>query len=71
IKKLCDGLDMPIEDFFKSDLFKGLEQELKEYNMTCLQQCSDLLVYNQKSKTRNPNPLPTGFKFGFLQYGGP
>ena len=29
IKKLCDGLDMPIEDFFKSDLFKGLEQELK------------------------------------------
>ena len=20
-------------------------------------------------KTRNPNPLPTGFKFGFLQYG--
>ena len=29
IKKLCDGRDMPIEDFFKSDLFKGLEQELK------------------------------------------
>ena len=29
IKKLCDGLDMPIEDFFKSDLFKGLEQEIK------------------------------------------
>ena len=29
IKKLCDGLDMPIEDFFKSELFKGLEQEIK------------------------------------------
>lgn len=29
IKKLCDGLDMPIESFFKSDLFKGLEQEIK------------------------------------------
>jgi len=29
IKKLCDGLDMPIEAFFKSDLFKGLEQEIK------------------------------------------
>lgn len=29
INKLCDGLDMPIEDFFKSDLFKGLEQEIK------------------------------------------
>ena len=23
-----------------------------------------------KSNTRNPNPLPTGFRFGFLVYGG-
>lgn len=29
IKKLCDGLDMPIEEFFRSDLFRGLEQEIK------------------------------------------
>ena len=29
IKKLCDVLDMPIEGFFKSDLFKGMEQEIK------------------------------------------
>lgn len=29
IKKLCDGLDIGIEDFFRSDLFHGLEQELQ------------------------------------------
>ena len=29
IKKLCDGLGITIDDFFHSDLFKGLEQELK------------------------------------------
>ena len=29
IKKLCDGLDMPIEEFFHSELFRGLEQEIK------------------------------------------
>lgn len=29
IKKLCDGLEITIEDFFKSDLFRGLEQEIK------------------------------------------
>lgn len=29
IKKLCDGLDISIEDFFHSELFRGLEQELK------------------------------------------
>lgn len=29
IKKLCDGLDMPIENFFHSELFRGLEQEIK------------------------------------------
>lgn len=28
IKKLCDGLDITISDFFNTDLFKGLEQEL-------------------------------------------
>ena len=29
IKKLCDGLNMSIEDFFKSEYFKNLEQEIK------------------------------------------
>ena len=29
IKKLCDGLGITIEDFFKSELFKDLEQEIK------------------------------------------
>ena len=29
IKKLCDGLGITIQDFFKSDLFAGLEQEIK------------------------------------------
>ena len=29
IKKLCDGLGITIEEFFQSDLFKGLEQEIK------------------------------------------
>ena len=29
IKKLCDGLGITIEEFFKSDLFVGLEQEIK------------------------------------------
>lgn len=29
IKKLCDGLGITIEEFFKSSLFAGLEQELK------------------------------------------
>lgn len=29
VKKLCDGLGISIEDFFSSDLFHGLEQELK------------------------------------------
>lgn len=29
IKKLCDGLGITIEEFFKSDLFAGLEQEIK------------------------------------------
>ena len=28
IKKLCDGLGISIEDFFHSELFRGLEQEL-------------------------------------------
>ena len=28
IKKLCDGLDMTITDFFDTDLFRSLEQEL-------------------------------------------
>lgn len=29
VKKLCDGLGITIEEFFQSDLFKGLEQEIK------------------------------------------
>ncbi len=29
IKKLCDGLDISIIDFFNADIFKDLEQEIK------------------------------------------
>ena len=29
IKKLCDGLGITIQDFFQSDLFTDLEQEIK------------------------------------------
>ncbi len=29
IKKLCDGLDITITDFFTSESFKNLEQEIK------------------------------------------
>lgn len=29
IKKLCDGLDITVDDFFHSPLFRGLEQEIK------------------------------------------
>ena len=29
IKKLCDGLDITIEDFFCSELFRDLEQEIR------------------------------------------
>ena len=29
IKKLCDGLGIPIEEFFHSDLFRELEQEIQ------------------------------------------
>lgn len=29
IKKLCDGLDISVRDFFDSDLFSDLEQEVK------------------------------------------
>lgn len=29
IKKLCDGLGITINEFFHSDLFKNLEQEIK------------------------------------------
>lgn len=29
IKKLCDGLGITIEDFFHSELFRDLEQEIK------------------------------------------
>ena len=28
IKKLCDGLDIQITDFFNADLFNNLEQEI-------------------------------------------
>ena len=29
LKKLCDGLDMPLTEFFNADIFAGLEQEIK------------------------------------------
>lgn len=29
IKKLCDGLEISVIDFFESSLFKDLEQEIK------------------------------------------
>lgn len=29
IKKICDGLGITIEEFFGSDLFQNLEQELR------------------------------------------
>lgn len=29
IKKLCDGLEITVEDFFHSELFRDLEQEVK------------------------------------------
>lgn len=29
IKKLCDGLDINLADFFDTDLFRSLEQEIK------------------------------------------
>ena len=29
IKKICDGLEISITDFFASDLFDNLEQEIK------------------------------------------
>ncbi len=29
IKKLCDGLEIRLEDFFASDLFRSLEQEIR------------------------------------------
>ena len=28
IKKFCDGLDMTLPDFFNSDIFNNLEQEI-------------------------------------------
>ena len=29
VKKLCDGLDISIIDFFSAEVFTGLEQEIK------------------------------------------
>ena len=29
LKKLCDGLDISIADFFDTDTFRNLEQEIK------------------------------------------
>lgn len=29
IKKICDGLEISIQDFFNSKLFENLEQEIK------------------------------------------
>lgn len=35
IKKLCDGLGITIEEFFHSDLFRELEQEIPIKNTLC------------------------------------
>lgn len=29
VKKLCDGLDISVQQFFHSDLFRDLEQEIQ------------------------------------------
>lgn len=29
IKKLCDGLDITVEDFFADEIFRNLEQEIQ------------------------------------------
>ena len=29
VKKICDGLEISVQEFFCSDLFKNLEQEIK------------------------------------------
>ena len=29
IKKICDGMDMPLSEFFNSELFNSLDQEIK------------------------------------------
>ena len=29
VKKICDGLEITVQDFFDDDLFKDLEQEIK------------------------------------------
>ena len=29
IKKICDGLEITVQDFFDSDIFLNLEQEIK------------------------------------------
>ena len=29
VKKICDGLEITIQDFFDSDLFRNLEQEIR------------------------------------------
>ena len=29
LKKLCDGLEISLREFFNSDLFEGLEQEIQ------------------------------------------
>ena len=29
IQKICDGLDVELPEFFNSDLFRGLEQEIR------------------------------------------
>ena len=29
IKKLCDGLEITVEEFFNADIFRNLDQEIK------------------------------------------
>ena len=34
LKKLCDGLDISITDFFDTDIFRNLEQEIQWSNQS-------------------------------------
>ena len=59
IKKICDGLDISIADFFDTDTFRNLEQEIKwlEIFLLSLLYCS--------SPNREPH-LVHGLIFVFL-----
>ena len=46
IKKLCDGLGITIEEFFNSELFRGLEQEIKLVTPPTASSCSPLAAFS-------------------------